>query len=105
MVAFLFSHCNMVWRSFLWAGGSGCWNFYFSLCFFSAKCGSSTSVRFLIYRVHAVCFYTLVAILDPQQFFLGWYFFLLYFSFLNAVTCITSVSLQLIIWYNWEVFL
>jgi hypothetical protein len=33
--------------------------------FFSAKCGSSVSARFLIYRAHAVCFCTLVAILDP----------------------------------------
>jgi hypothetical protein len=33
------------------------------LCFFSAKCGSSVSARFLVYRV-AVCFSTLVAILD-----------------------------------------
>jgi hypothetical protein len=32
--------------------------------FFSAKCGSSVSVRFFIYGAHAVCFLPLVAILD-----------------------------------------
>jgi hypothetical protein len=35
--------------------------------FFSAKCGSSISARFLIYGVHAVSFFPLVAILDPSQ--------------------------------------
>jgi hypothetical protein len=34
-------------------------------CFF-AKCGSSVSERFLIYEALAVCFYTLVTILDPS---------------------------------------
>jgi hypothetical protein len=33
--------------------------------FFSAKCGSSVSARFLIYGSHAVCFLPPVAILDP----------------------------------------
>jgi hypothetical protein len=51
MGALLFSQCNMVWRSFVQAGGSGCQIFYSSLCSFSAKCGSSVSARFLIYRV------------------------------------------------------
>jgi hypothetical protein len=44
--------------------GSGCQSFDFSWCFFSVKCGSSVSARFLIYRAHTVCFCTLVAILD-----------------------------------------
>jgi hypothetical protein len=35
---------------------------------FLAKCGSSLSARFLIYRAHAVCFCALVAILDPHIF-------------------------------------
>jgi hypothetical protein len=35
--------------------------------FFSAKCGSSVSAKFLIYGAHAVCFLPLVTILDPQQ--------------------------------------
>jgi hypothetical protein len=32
--------------------------------FFSAKCGSSISAKFLIYAAHAVCFCILVTILD-----------------------------------------
>jgi hypothetical protein len=60
--ALLFSQANMVWRSFVWAGGSGCWNFYSSWCFFfPAKCGSSISAKFLTYGAHTVCFCTLVA--------------------------------------------
>jgi hypothetical protein len=35
--------------------------------FFSAKCGSSVSARFLIYRAHTVCFLPLVTILDPPS--------------------------------------
>jgi hypothetical protein len=35
--------------------------------FFPAKCGSSISAKFLIYRAHAVCFCILVSILDPLQ--------------------------------------
>jgi hypothetical protein len=65
--ALLFSQCSMAWRSFVWAGGSGCQSFDSSWCFFSAKCGSSISAKFLIYRVHAICFCTLVAILDPSH--------------------------------------
>jgi hypothetical protein len=61
----LFSQCNVVWRSFAQAGGSGCQSFDFSWWFFSAKCGSSISAKFLIYGAHAVCFCPLVAILDP----------------------------------------
>jgi hypothetical protein len=67
--ALLFSHCNTAWRSFLWTGGSGCWSFDSSWCFISTKCGSSILARFLIYGVHAVCFCTLVAILDPPVLF------------------------------------
>jgi hypothetical protein len=26
MVALLFSQCNVAWRNFVWAGGSGCWS-------------------------------------------------------------------------------
>jgi hypothetical protein len=64
--ALLFFQCNVAWRSFVWAGGSGCWSLDSSWFFFSAKCGSSISARFFIYRVHTVCFCTLVAILDPS---------------------------------------
>jgi hypothetical protein len=37
--------------------------------FFSAKCGSSFLAKFLIYRLHAVCFLPLVTILDPEYVF------------------------------------
>jgi hypothetical protein len=50
--ALLFSQCNVVWRSFVQAGGSECQNFASSSWFFSAKCGSSISANFLIYRAH-----------------------------------------------------
>jgi hypothetical protein len=36
-----------------------------SWCFFSARCGSSISAKFLIYGDPTVCFCTLVTILDP----------------------------------------
>jgi hypothetical protein len=65
MGALLFSQCNMAWRSFVWAEGSRCWGFDSSWCLFSAKCGSSISAKFLTYGAHAVCFCTLVTILDP----------------------------------------
>jgi hypothetical protein len=32
--ALLFSQCNVAWRSFVWAGVSGCHSFYSSWCFF-----------------------------------------------------------------------
>jgi hypothetical protein len=35
---------------------------------FLAKCGSSLSARFLIYRAHAVYFFPLVATLNPPHF-------------------------------------
>jgi hypothetical protein len=64
--ALLVSSCNVVWRSFVQAGDSGC---RFCFCvFFSVLCGSSVSARFLIYGSHAVCFLPLVTILDPPLF-------------------------------------
>jgi hypothetical protein len=63
----LFSWCNVVWRSFIWARGSGCQSFDSSWCFIATKCGSSISARFLIYGAQTVCFCTLVAILDPYE--------------------------------------
>jgi hypothetical protein len=70
MGALLFSHCNVVWRSFVQAGGSGsrC-----SWCFFSAKCGFSISAKFLICGAHAVCFFPLVAISDLLQENIFWF--------------------------------
>jgi hypothetical protein len=62
--ALLFSQCNVAWRSFVRARGSGCQSFDSSWCFISTKCGSNGSARFLICRAHAVCFCALVAILD-----------------------------------------
>jgi hypothetical protein len=64
MGVLLVPQCNMVWRSFVRAGGLGCRSFSYSWWYFSTKCGSSISARFLIYRAHAVCFLPLVAILD-----------------------------------------
>jgi hypothetical protein len=64
--ALLFSQSYMVWRRFLWAGGSGCQSFDSSCWFFSSKCGSSISAKFLIYGAHTVCFCPLVTSLDPQ---------------------------------------
>jgi hypothetical protein len=61
---FKISQCNVTWRSFVQAGGSGCKSFTYSWWFFSAKCGSRVSARFLIYGSRAVCFLPLVAILD-----------------------------------------
>jgi hypothetical protein len=56
MGALLFSQYDVPWGSFVWAGGSGCWNFDSSCCFFSVKCGCSVLVRFLILGGHCVCF-------------------------------------------------
>jgi hypothetical protein len=39
--ALLFSQCNVAWRSFPWARGSGCWSFDSPCCFISAKCSLS----------------------------------------------------------------
>jgi hypothetical protein len=64
--ALLFSQCNVSWRSFVWTRGLRSQSFASSWCFFfSAKCGSSISVRFLIYGAHTACFLPLVTILDP----------------------------------------
>jgi hypothetical protein len=68
--ALLFFQCNVAWRSFVWAAHSGCHSFDSSSCFFSAKCGSSISAKFLIYGAHVVCFCPLAAILDPLNKFL-----------------------------------
>jgi hypothetical protein len=65
----LFSQFNVVWRSFVCLGGSGCWSFNSFLCFFSAKCDFSVSARFLIYGAHTVWFCTLVSILDPLLYY------------------------------------
>jgi hypothetical protein len=62
--ALLFSQYNVVWRSFLWARGSGCQSFDSSWCFISAKCGSNVSEKFWSLRAHTVCFCALIAILD-----------------------------------------
>jgi hypothetical protein len=64
--ALLLSQCNVAWRSFVQAGGSGCQSFYYSWWFFSAKYGSTISANFLIYGAHTVCFCPLVTILDPS---------------------------------------
>jgi hypothetical protein len=54
----------VIWRSFPWPRGSGCWSFDSLCCFISTKCGSSASVRFWNQRAHAIWFCTLVSILD-----------------------------------------
>jgi hypothetical protein len=59
--------CNVAW-SFVQAGGLGRRSFDSSWCFFSATCGSSFSARFLFYGAHAVCFCTLVTILNTLFF-------------------------------------
>jgi hypothetical protein len=64
VAAHLFSQCNIVWRSFPRARGSECQKFDSPWCFISAKCGSSVSARFWSHGAHAVCFCTLVTILD-----------------------------------------
>jgi hypothetical protein len=51
-VSLLFSQCNVSWRSFPQARGLGCQSFDSSWCFFSVKCGSCISARFLIYGAH-----------------------------------------------------
>jgi hypothetical protein len=63
--ALLISQCNVTWRSFVWARGSGCQSFDSSWCFFSDKCGFSISAIFLIYRAHDLCFCTLLTIMYP----------------------------------------
>jgi hypothetical protein len=46
MGALRFSQCNVVWKSFVCAGGSGCQSFASSWCFFPAKCGSTSEQDF-----------------------------------------------------------
>jgi hypothetical protein len=46
--ALLLFQCNMVWRSFVWPGGSGFQSFVSSFGFFSVKCGSSRKVFCLV---------------------------------------------------------
>jgi hypothetical protein len=70
VAAILFSQCNVAWRSFPQARGSGCRSFDSPCFFISAKCGSSVSAMFWSLRAHAVCFCALVAILDPPGQFL-----------------------------------
>jgi hypothetical protein len=62
--ALLFSQCNIVWRSFVRAGGSEFGRPDSSWCLFSAKCGPFISAKLLIHVAHTVCFCILVAILD-----------------------------------------
>jgi hypothetical protein len=69
--ALLVSQCNIMCRSFVWVAGAECQSFDSSWCFISTKCGSSISARFLTYGPHAVCFCTLVTILDPSYKFWG----------------------------------
>jgi hypothetical protein len=64
--ALLFSQCNVAWRSFVWAGGSGVRVLFLLGVFFSAKGRSSVSAKVLIYGAHAVCFLPLVSILDSS---------------------------------------
>jgi hypothetical protein len=85
----LFSQCNVVWRSFVWAEGSGCQSFDSSLWFSSDKCGSSISAKLLIYGADIVFFCLLVTILDPSQFIFYVKIFIKCFSFL----CFISPSL------------
>jgi hypothetical protein len=65
--ALLFSQCNVCGEA-LNSWGFRVSEFWFFLVFFSAKCGSSISTKLLIYGAHAICFCTLVAILDPLPF-------------------------------------
>jgi hypothetical protein len=46
VAAHKFSQCNMAWRSFPQARGSGCQSFGSQRCFISTKCGSSISASF-----------------------------------------------------------
>jgi hypothetical protein len=51
--AHLLSQCNVAWRSFLQARGSGCRSFDSAWCFISTKCGSSVSAGFWSHGAHA----------------------------------------------------
>jgi hypothetical protein len=82
----------MSWRNFVRARGSGCWSFDSSCCFISTKCGSSISARVLIYGAHAVCFCTLVTILDPLE---SLWIFTEYRSELYVMSCLPDHCLPL----------
>jgi hypothetical protein len=69
VAAHLFSQCNVVWRSLLWARGLGGQCFNSLWCFTSAKHCSSVSARSLIYGAHTVCVCVPVTILDSSQLF------------------------------------
>jgi hypothetical protein len=69
MGALLFSQCNVAWEALYWLGVQGIGVLLLLGGFFSAKCGSSISAKFLIYRAHAVSFCPLVTILDPSVMF------------------------------------
>jgi hypothetical protein len=62
----LLSQCNMSWRSFPLARGSGFQSFDSACCFISAKCGSSLSLRFWSLGDYTACFCALVFIFDLQ---------------------------------------
>jgi hypothetical protein len=51
--AFLFSQCNVAWRSFPQARDSGHQSFDYPCCFISANCGYSISQRFLSHGAHS----------------------------------------------------
>jgi hypothetical protein len=79
--ALLFSQWNIMWRSYSQARGSGCRSFVSHLCFISTKCGSSISAKFWSHGAHAVCYRTLVTILDPPSVYKFFEYFLLLFLF------------------------
>jgi hypothetical protein len=68
--ALLVSPYIMVWGSYVWAGGSRVSEFCLFLVVFPARCVSSDSARFLLYGAHAICFFPLVAILEPLPLFI-----------------------------------
>jgi hypothetical protein len=60
----------LVWGSYVWAGGSRVSEFCLFLVVFPARCVCRDSARFLLYRAHAICFFPLVAILEPLPLFI-----------------------------------
>jgi hypothetical protein len=65
MGALLVSPYNVVWGSFVQAGGSGVLEFCLFLVVFSARCVSNVSARFFLYGAHIIYFLPLVTILEP----------------------------------------
>jgi hypothetical protein len=63
--ALLFSQSNVEKVYMGW--GLRVLEFWFFVFFFSAKCGSSISAKFLIYGAYAVCFLPVLAILDSPK--------------------------------------